>query len=371
MCPNASSENELSFNINNGAGEISNNKDVLSSIDLSSISSPLREWNNSNKIIPAKSITYIKGETSGESYKRVVYGKINNDILDTLYNNYIKLSLNISYLKNDSFPCHTNIYVKGYSIDDIITQLNDKFISMKLNINVSMISYNDEIKNLISFESNKLGYNFYIDNISLYIPAADDIDDWVNDKNYIEYPLEEFINMFIPHKKYINGAFKGIVIVPIYPKYNNDIQSNQKSMYITHIKDRVNVYSKSTCNGYKRYQFDVFGDLSLKQEYDNCLILHSDYLNEYDIDDNWLNDEYSDNISMICDNEKIISNRVLGLYGYCNYASVNNLWTSFGNMYSVITADDIENDVSKNYIGGAIIYNPNDFDIKVNILTWN
>ena len=66
-CPSGSSEDEYSFSINGSEGIISNNKDVLASIDLSNIISSLTEWNTSSKILAPNSITYIEGITSGES----------------------------------------------------------------------------------------------------------------------------------------------------------------------------------------------------------------------------------------------------------------------------------------------------------------
>lgn len=375
VCPGASSDDELKFTINNGLGQISNNKDVFSAIDLSKISSSLSEWDNSSKIIPANSIYYVQGQGYGESYKRIVYGKFYEEFIDYIFNNEIKLNFMISYLKDNSFPCTDVISVSGYSLNEIVENINSKFNDIHANVECEIISFPDrELNELLSFQSNKLGYDFYIDNVSYYIMCAD-IDNGCHDgcECYHEFPMEEVLSLYIPAKKYRNGAHKGLIIVPTYPKYNaNNISSDQKALAITHINDRVNMFFKTDNELYKKHTFDVFGDLSIAAEYDNCIIFNDKtYIDDNDISDNWLNDDNKSEFTIVSNGMKVLSNKVLGLYGYCNYVTINNLWNRFGDMYCVIGASDIENSNTYNYVNGAIIYNPNDFDIKVNIMTWN
>lgn len=371
-CPGASSENQLIFSINDGSGDISNSKDVLTSIDLSKISSPLSEWENSSKIIPANSILYVPGKSYGESYKRIVYGKIDNDLLNIETQNEMTINFLISYLKNNNFPCSEVISVNGYSFDEIIENINNKFNELKANVECELISYPDsDIMNLLSFKSNKLGYDFYINNISYYVTCSDfGCDDECDD--YIEFPLEESLALYVPAKKYRNGAHKGILIIPTYPKYNNDnISSEEKSLAIAHLNDRVNLYLKHDNELYEKHTFDVFGDLSLINEYDNCVIFHDKfYSDELDLSDMWLNDD-QDEFTVISNGMKMVTKKIMGLYGYCNYATMNGLWTRFGDMYCVIAANDVDDSNIHNYINSFVVYNPNNYDMKVNIMTWN
>lgn len=364
VCPGASSQDEITFNINGSDAEISNAKDTLSSIDLSKISSSLNEWENSSKIIPAHSILYVPGKSYGESYKRVVYGKFQDYVLSDDID--IQLNFSISYLKNDNFPCTDVISIDANSIQDLIDKLNEKFETLNANIDVEMMAYPDSDNyNLISFTSTKLGYDFYIDNVTYYCVTDDAFE------TYTEYPLEESIALYIPAKKYRNGAHKGVVIVPTYPKYNNDIASDKKSLAITHLNDRVNLFIKHRDDKYKKHTFDVFGDLSLMKEYDNCIIFADKfYYDDLDLSDNWLNDD-KDEVIIVSNGMKIVSNKVMGLYGYCNYASANGLWNRFGEIYCNVATDDVANSDTYNYINSFVLYNPNDFDIQVNILTWN
>lgn len=373
-CPSAKSETDMTFSFNGGDGIISDSRDVLSNINMSNIKSTINEWNNSSEIIPANSIIYLKGKSYGDSYKRIVYGKFIPEILNYSFTDDIKLNFVICYNKDNNCPCSEVISVNGYSLDDIINKVNEIFNDMKINVDMKVISYdNSNDNNLLSFESNKLGYDFYVDNVSYYIMAKYICDDEVHQDiydHYIEFPMEESLALYIPAKKYRNGAFKGLIIVPSYPKFNNDIPQENKSLMITHLTDRVNMYYK--CNDmYKRYIFDVFGDLSIVQEYENCIIFRDkQYYDDFDLSDLWLNDD-KDNFQFINNGMKILSNKVLGIYGYCNYATINSLWQNFGDVYCMIAAPDIENSDTYNYINSAIIYNPNNFDIKLNILHWN
>ena len=376
VCPGAASEDEFKFTINDGVGQISNNKDVFSTIDLSKISSSLSEWENSSKIIPANSIYHITGKSYGESYKRIVYGKFYEEFIDYIFDNEIRINFVISYLKNDNLPCTDVISVTGYSLVELVENINSKFDDLHANVDCEIISYpNNDLMELLSFQSNKLGYDFYIDNVSYYI-MCDDIGDNCHDgcECYHEFPMEESLSLYIPAKKYRNGAYKGLLIVPTYPKYNaNDITSDQKSLMITHVNDRVNMYFRNNENDlYKKYTFDVFSDLSLVAEYDNCIIFNDKtYNDDNDLSDIWLNDDNKSEFTIVSNGLKILSNKLLGLYGYCNYATINKLWNRFGDMYCIIGATDVENTDTYNYINDAIIYNPNNFDIKVNIMTWN
>lgn len=373
-CPSAKSESDINFLFSNSEGIIADSKDVLSSIDMSNIKSSMNEWNNSSEIIPANSIIYLKGKTYGDSYKRIVYGKFINEIINyESEDDILKLDFVICYNKANNCPCSEVLSITGYSLKDIIDNINTTFNDMKINVFANIISYDNSTENnLLSFESNKLGYDFYIDNVSYHIIAKYICDNHdTSYDHYVEFPMEESLIMYIPAKKYRNGAFKGLIIIPSYPKFNNNISKENKSLMITHLNDRVNMFYR--CGDmYRKYIFDVFGDLSIIQEYENCIILRDKtYYDDFDLSDLWLNDDQNDNFRFINNGMKILSNKVLGVYGYCNYATINNLWQNFGDVYSIICAPDIENSNTYNYINSAIIYNPNDFDIKLNILYWN
>ncbi len=352
VCPGASSLNETKFSINDGAAEISNNNEVLGTLDLSKIASTgISNWNKQSKIIKGKSLLYLNNDAKGESYKTVAFGNLPYNIFD---NNEAILHICLQFLKNDCIPCTEMIDVMGNSYDDILLELNNKLQNTYIDAHID--------NNLLYFSSNNIGSDFYIDDI--YIKYTD-----MNNSSHVKY-LEEDISKYVPSYKYNNGAFKGVIINVEYPKYDNNIDSSHKSLKYVHISDRVNMYEKNDeCldDCYNKHIFDVYGNLTLSEEYNNCLIFNDKNYSEEDLNDNWIND---DEYVIIYNNMKIKKRHILGLYGFCNYATCNNLWRNFGELYAIVASDDAENENVKNLIPSLVIYNPNDFEIKLNILSW-
>lgn len=366
-CSNASSDDELSFNIRNGAGEISNNNEVLSSIDLSKISTSLDSFSNSTKIIPANSLLYIGSESTGKSYKRIVFGKFIDEVIDNeFWQENIKISFDISWVKDGNIPARYIINAQGTIDEEVIDAINRLLSEQGINVVASLLSYDEEKYNLLSFESGKMGYDFYIDCVSYYISSKED--EYYNEE-YKEYVMEESDYFYIPAFKYNNGAFKGIVIKPTYPKYNIELDEEQKSLKLCHLKDRIAVFVKDKCGNYSKKILDVFGNHFDVDEYNSCLILSNDKnIDNCDLSNMWLNDEERE-WSVIENGYKIIRNNYCGLYGFANYATITNSWISFGDLYMVLAAKDTPNTKEYNLINPVILYNPNNFDVKVNILT--
>lgn len=92
------------------------------------------------------------------------------------------------------------------------------------------------------FIAKELGFEYYIDNIDLQVDPEYYTD---NDPDVVEKyeVLSEIESMYVPAIKYKNGAFKGIVIKPVYPKYNDDaITPEMRSLKIAFVKDRIYNY---------------------------------------------------------------------------------------------------------------------------------
>jgi hypothetical protein len=371
-CSNASSDDELSFNIRESVGEISNNKEVLSSIDLSKISTSLDSFSNSTKIIPANSLLYIGSESTGKSYKRVVYGKFNDRLINSdSWQEKIKISFDISWVKDGNIPAKFVVEAQGSIEEEVIDVINRLLSEQGINVTASLISYNDEDNNLLCFESGKIGYDFYIGGVSYYVNNEDeDSGYYYNEEDALkEYVMEESDYFYIPAFKYNNGAFKGVVIKPVYPKYNIDIEENQKSLKLCHLKDRIAVFVKDGFGNYSKKILDVFGNHFDINEYNSCIILlNEDKKDNYDLSNLWLNDEEKE-WTVIENGYKVMRDNYCGLYGYANYATVTNSWTSFGDLYMVMASKDVPNNKDCNLINPIILYNPNNFDVKVNILT--
>ena len=153
-CPSGSSEDEYSFSINGSEGIISNNKDVLASIDLSKINSSLTEWNTSSKILAPNSITYIEGITSGESYKSYTFGKFDCCLLDKEnWLSDIELEFDIEYVNKCNVPSTARINVEVNSADELIENINIKLNELGINVVASLNSFDEDssVKDLITF----------------------------------------------------------------------------------------------------------------------------------------------------------------------------------------------------------------------------
>lgn len=368
-CANAKSEDELSFNINDGAGEISDNNSVLSSIDLSNISTSLSSFSNSSKVLPAKSLLYIGSESYGKSYKKIVFGKISDSLLNDIdWQSYTNIKFVISWIRNNNCPCKLLVEAQGTEDKDVIDVINDILVENNINVTASFITIDSKDYNLLSFVGGKSGYEFYVDNVSYYISNIEE-NEFINEDLLSETPMEEVSALYVPAYKYRNGAFKGIVITPTYPMYNNDINEEVKSLQLCHIKDRISVFVKNHRGDYFKKNLNVFGNHFDINEFNSCILFvdKNDYIND-DLEDMWLNDD-NDEWVTIENGYNVLRNSYCGLYGYANYATVNNLWTNFGDVYMVLAnRDDISN-ANNNLLTPVILYNPNEFDVKVNVLT--
>jgi hypothetical protein len=68
LCNNGTSDDEISFNFNDSNGEITDNNGVLSSLDLSQIHVPLRQYLSDSIILGPNEYRYIRGWVIGDSY---------------------------------------------------------------------------------------------------------------------------------------------------------------------------------------------------------------------------------------------------------------------------------------------------------------
>lgn len=371
-CGNTKSDDELSFNINDGNGEISNNNEVLYSLDLSTISPSLTSYTNSTKIIPAKSLLFVGSESNGKSYKKIVYGKFSEELLKNVdWQSETTIKFNICWIKDDNTPAKLLIEAKGTIEEDVVDVINKIFNENGINVVASLQSLDDKEYNLLSFDGGKEGYDFYIDNISYCILSEEYDEEYINNDNvYNEFLLEEVNLLYVPAYKYKNGAFKGIVVKPIYPLYNNSIDETAKSLKVCHLKDRVTLFIKNNRGEYFKKILDVYGNHFDVNEFNSCIIFKdkNNYIND-DLDDMWLNDEENEWV-IIENGYKVLRNNYCGLYGYANYATINDLWINFGEVYMAIANEDDPSSSNCNLIKPIILYNPNDFDVKVNILTF-
>lgn len=174
---NGASGDEISFDITNNMGTISNNENVLSSIDLSNVHVPLTQYTNDMKVIDPYGLIYVKGISQGGSYTTKAFGVIKDNVLSIEDWQYITtLIVHIKYVNEYGVKVIKCLTASGDSYEhisflDVAQELLDK---EKIPIN---ITYKD---GYIYFTSTVEAYDFWIANVELwhYLGDGDISDDF-------------------------------------------------------------------------------------------------------------------------------------------------------------------------------------------------
>lgn len=377
VCSNALSGDELKFSFIDDNASISSNNDILSKIDLSKIKEHIVEWNNTNRTIEPYSMVYIKGFSQGLSYQKNKFIKIPETILnleDYLY--YIGIEFNIKCYNNGHM---TSTYVHGFGDYDsnvnVLESVQSMLDDLQIPVTISIENYG------IILTSAVLGYEYYIstdfhtNTVKLYT-----VEDALVEETISMYLYDDKTS-YVPSEKYRNGAFKGVVLAPIYPKYkNNYIVDSARSLKVAHIRNRIDRYIPTTLNHYLVYDnisfevIDGYNDTNELSRFNKWRNIDSSFndvteWNEWDMipesDTRWypgfvrdkkLPANYHDNIT--------------GLYGFINWAHDTNSWTNIGALYSILTPTDDVTVADKNLIDSFVVYNPNPFPIQIACLTY-
>lgn len=302
LCSNADSADEMSFDINNTNGEITNNNNVLSSIDLSDIHVGLSQYMSNSRIINPNEFCYIRGWLFGDSYCSKAFGRIIGPITedeDWMIKGMIFFVIKYLDLKTGNkvieiLKCTGNINEEITFIDS----MNNYFESKEIPITTK---FED---GYVIFTATRLDYEFWVSHVMFWDSKDGSdilyhIDQWMKENehsydygwsdgyvtgNNIDnnspgsinaytsiikkseysrlYNLLNFLNgnfneileeedvkkiylfedfqKYVPSKRYRNGAMLGIVMSVTYPQYNTeDIEPMHKAVKVAHIADRV------------------------------------------------------------------------------------------------------------------------------------
>ena len=402
---NGRSADELSFDIFNTEGVITDNANTLASIDLADVHVPMTQYTSDMKTIEPFSYIYIKGMSYGDTLMSKFYGKLPDDITNTdnwEYNSTIAFS--VKYKEQKHGNIRRIVAIVGGDIIRDVNFIDDINLFFKTAEIPAESSYND---GFIRFDSIKPGFEFWIDHV-MFIPnvSVEDTYTLLDEKDYpwIIYISEETYNrkfilcdymstvceifkdlnesyqadtnrvylfedlkQYISNKKYRNGAMKGIVMKATYPQFNaDDIYDYQEALKIAHITDRIETYTPipEKLNDGKDIHIrriidvvDSFGDL-----YNTCRVVCScDCTGCDDI-------EKTEDEFII---ETLSSENIIGLEGYCDYLTKHDMWNTVGQLYiRTSIPDDPSEPYCKNYIPSMIVYNPNPFPVIINYLTF-
>lgn len=240
------------------------------------------------------------------------------------------------------------------------------------------------------------------------------------------YWLQEIVDWRVPMMKYPNGAFKGIVIIPDYP---NDEAYEYSTLYINHIQTLVELYRPvhtHDCNDNRFYAKETFGVMSnavFEQERITCEAnshnakfsfsgntqLKTDIISGWDEADEEIDEDFGNpgthrhpagnccnHHHGHCDNtnhneefdyelghhrhddiiylgESCYSNKtkIMGIFRYMDYVSENHLWMKIGQGYMALGKDDNPQSPVCNLLNSVMIYNPNDYPVRIKYLIFS
>ena len=303
LCSNGTSADETSFDFNDTAGEITDNNNLIQSLDLGDVHVGLSQYTSDMRIIEPNSFCYVRGLVFGDAYCTKYFGKIPCKVMkedeDFLYHGMLFFLLKYLDTKTGKLKIE---YVKVNGVeDDEITFIDSINTYMEDNEIPIVASFDD---GYVVFTGTKTGYEFWVDHVMFW--KTEDgtnifaiINDWMieNNKSFEygwddrvviaeckggepDYPtnvyysrlsktdysrlyklleilpvefkdlleennveyiyLYEDFAKYKPSKKYRNGAMLGCMMTVTYPKYNNsDIDEFQKAVKVAHVVDRV------------------------------------------------------------------------------------------------------------------------------------
>jgi hypothetical protein len=164
MTCNGPSADEISFNLSDTTGVISDNEKVLSSIDLSELHVGLTQYTNDMKTIAPYGVVYVKGIDQGESYTTKAYGVVTRksfEIEDWEYKT--TLIFHIKYV-NELGMKMLKCIVGGGSIDEertFIEATQEVLDDAKIPVNVK---YEE---GYLYLTSTTIGFDFWVSHCEL------------------------------------------------------------------------------------------------------------------------------------------------------------------------------------------------------------
>ena len=268
-------------------------------------------------------------------------------------------------------------------------------------------------------------------------------------KNYILYIISingpsycfEDFNKRILNFKYPNGAMRGLIIIPDWPK---DSEYDYNVLLLNHIADQVEICIPVDIQSLQKYyngnilrnknarlyekalatvkinalipeektqyiedydnlplndissndgfttSFDklqvagfdtndfIFNDfhrvpLSLNSADPSDITYHNDdiFISDQKDDTNIWETQPNKGLPKFVDSHKALSDKVIGLYKYMEYLSINDLWLRIGDGYMLVGKNDDLQTNTKNLLQSALIYNPNDIPIRVKYIIFS
>lgn len=269
-CPGASSSSDGSFTVDDDKLTITDSDGNTTVVDLSDLNVPVTSFNSSSTVLQPNSVSVIRGVTSGESRMTRGFGRIPECAAGEKDWKYeAKVRFTVKYRKNGRI-CVVPLSVSAGYPDDIEKSVNTALAAACVPVTVYFVD------DYMMFVGNNNGFEYYVDSVNFALSDDVYMDNSADEGTIVSRErcnalLTEMDNVYVPAVKYRNGAFRGIVLKPVYPKYNDSsISSADRSIKIAFVKDRVFTYEELTANVpdiFKREITDVDIDWRTKEEF--------------------------------------------------------------------------------------------------------
>ena len=186
----------------------------------------------------------------------------------------------------------------------------------------------------------------------------------------------------------------GCVVKATYPMFNDaDIPECKRSLMIGHLTDRVQEFyaiPQSLFDGtfvavrklidvvdsyHSEYDSDAFNRWTGQYQHVNG---GDNWIDSDEVPqvvpimfDEWINSSVPYDVQAASIYKDIETRDGMGLDGYCAYLSKSRSWMNMGQLYARTTVpDDDTCPESRNLISSFVIFNPNDYPVAVNYLTF-
>lgn len=198
---NGASADEISFDITDSAGVISDNENALASLGLESVHVPLTQYTTDMRILNPYEIMYVRGIDRGASYMSKSYKLCCNKIKieDWLYNSGITFAIRCTDGKELK---HTYIIKACGNINEDKTFIDicqENFDNYHIPITVSFDN------DLLVFTSSQLGYEFWIAHILLWQKTQDPSSGYDNSEETLDEIIDQIFKEIIENTRFSFG----------------------------------------------------------------------------------------------------------------------------------------------------------------------
>lgn len=347
-------DTNLEFLANKSIGIVQGGN-ILQSISFANIKIPVSSYTSNRKVLEPGEVTFIQGLSKGLNYKSQFFDFPTFADPDNVLNqNFMQIDLSVSFYKNFRYSSYNISSIADNSTN--ISIINDLNIDLATLVAKITSSYDPSV---LSFTGTQGGWDFMTSNVILSLidasldansPFPSIIDSSSGNRIPQIHLLSENLTSRVLYAKYPNSAMQGIVMKitypPVYPPFYNPPLYNPSPplypltntpvlsiydewIYVNHAPDIVTIYEPVQIDSSIYYQ-PIIKNVEVGMTGSSDSIMSAgDYLQ-------WIDD--------------------------------NQDWQKVGEVYIWITPPDYDD--TRNLIEGFYAFNPHDFPVQLEYITF-